>query len=97
MGKSYCVYLLASRIGGTLYVGITGDLLGRTYTHRNDLVAGFTSRYGVHRLVWYEAHESPTSAITREKQIKKWNRAWKVRLIEAINPNWVDLYPTLQL
>jgi putative endonuclease len=65
--------------------------------HREDLADGFTRRYGVHRLVWYEVHQNPTSAITREKRIKKWKRAWKVQLIEETNPNWVDLYPALKL
>jgi putative endonuclease len=92
--KVYCVYILASRRNGTLYIGVTGDLLGRTYTHREDLIEGFTRRYGVHRLVWYEAHGDPPTAIQREKQLKKWNRAWKIRLIEETNPNWDDLYPT---
>lgn len=95
MGKTYCVYILASARNGTLYVGVTGDLAARTFTHREDLVQGFTRRYGVHRLVWFEATENVQAAILREKQIKKWNRAWKLRLIEASNPNWNDLYPTL--
>ena len=93
MGKTYCVYIPASRRNGTLYVGVTGDLLGRVSVHRDDLVQGFTRRYGVHTLVWYEAHGNPSTAIHREKQIKKWNRAWKIRLIEEMNPNWDDLYP----
>ncbi len=97
MGKTYFVYMLASRIGGTLYVGMTGDLLGRIYIHREGLVEGFSRRYGVDKLVWYEAFEDPTLAIQREKQIKKWNRAWKVQLIEEKNPNWVDLFPGLRL
>jgi len=87
------VYLLASRRNGTLYCGVTGDLVGRTYTHREDLVAGFSRRYGVHRLVWYEWTDRIEGAILREKQIKKWRRAWKLRLIEESNPEWDDLYP----
>jgi putative endonuclease len=92
---NYFVYLLASRRNGTLYCGVTGNLSGRIYTHREDLLDGFTSRYGVHLLVWFEWTDSIEAAILREKQIKKWNRAWKVRLIEEANPNWADLYPTL--
>jgi putative endonuclease len=95
MDKLFCVYILASKRNGTLYVGVTSDLAGRIYTHREDLVAGFTRRYGVHMLVWYEVHGGAESAILREKQLKKWNRAWKLRLIEEMNPNWDDLYPTL--
>ena len=95
MDKFYCVYILASRRNATLYVGVTGDLVGRTYTHREDLVAGFTRRYGVHILIWYEVHSAPELAIRREKQIKKWNRSWKLRMIEERNPTWADLYPTL--
>lgn len=95
MEKVYCVYILASRRSGTLYVGVTGDLVGRIHIHKEDLVAGFTRRDGVHQLVWYEAHGSPDTAIRREKQLKKWNRAWKLRLIEQSNPDWRDLYPTL--
>jgi putative endonuclease len=74
MERQYCVYILASGMYGTLYVGVTNDLVRRTWEHRNNLVEGFTSDYGVHRLVWYEVHERPYEAITREKQIKKWNR-----------------------
>jgi putative endonuclease len=93
--RTYFVYMFASSRNGTLYVGVTGDLAGRTYTHKEDLVAGFTRRYGVHTLVWFEAHTSVDAAIMREKQIKKWNRAWKIRLIEEGNPHWADLYPSL--
>ncbi len=95
MDKAFFVYILASREGGTLYIGVTSDLAGRVHTHREDLVAGFTRRYGVHMLVWYEPHGSAETAITREKQLKKWNRAWKIRLIEERNPHWDDLYPEL--
>jgi putative endonuclease len=97
MSRTYFVYILASRIGGTLYTGFSGDLLGRVYTHREDLVEGFTRRYGVHRLVWFESFEDPLLAIQREKRIKKWNRQWKIRFIEEKNPTWVDLYPSLRL
>lgn len=71
--------------------------MGRVYTHREDLIEGFTRRYGVHRLVWFEIFEDPLLAIQREKRIKKWNRQWKIRLIEEKNPNWIDLYPALRL
>ena len=90
--KIPCVYLLASKPNGTLYVGVTSDLIQRIWQHRNNLVEGFTKRYGVHRLVWYEVHESMESAIQRERAIKKWNRAWKIELIEKNNPTWRDLY-----
>ena len=90
--KIPCVYMLASRRNGTLYIGVTSDVVQRVWQHRNDLVGGFTKQYGVHRLVWYEVHETMESAIVREKALKKWNRAWKVRLIEEGNPDWVDLY-----
>ena len=85
-------YILASKKHGTLYVGVTSDLVKRVWEHRKDLVDGFTSRYGVHSLVWYEVHDSMESAITREKRLKSWRRAWKVELIEKENPQWVDLY-----
>jgi putative endonuclease len=90
--RQFYVYILASGKKGTVYTGVTSDLVGRTYTHRNDLVDGFTRRYGVHDLVYFEHHENAESAITREKQIKKWRRAWKVDLIEKSNPQWLDLY-----
>lgn len=93
--KNFFVYILASKRNGTLYVGVTSDLVGRIHIHREDILAGFTRRYGVHHLVWYEWCEHAEPAILREKQLKKWNRAWKVRLIEEMNPNWDDLYPTL--
>ena len=93
--KQYFVYILASKLGGTLYIGVTNDLIRRAYQHRSKLVEGFTKQYGVTRLVWYETHTDIEAAITREKQMKKWNRAWKVRLIEETNPNWDDLYPQI--
>ena len=86
------VYILASQRNGTLYTGVTSDLLRRTWEHRNNIVDGFTKRYGVHCLVCFELHGDMVSAITREKQIKKWNRAWKIQLIEATNPEWRDLW-----
>jgi putative endonuclease len=85
------VYLLASHRNGTLYAGVTSDLLGRLYQHREGLIPGFTKDYGVHRLVWFEQHATMEYAITREKRIKKWNRAWKIKLIEEANPDWRDL------
>jgi putative endonuclease len=95
MEHNYFVYLLASKRNGTLYCAVTGNLLGRIQTHREDLVDGFTRRYGVHLLVWYQWTDQIEAAILREKQIKKWNRAWKIRLIEETNPDWEDLYPRL--
>jgi putative endonuclease len=87
--------MLASKMGVTIYIGVTSDLVGRTYIHRENLVPGFTSKYGVHRLVWFERQGTAEFAIRREKQLKKWNRDWKIRLIEMRNPRWEDLYPTL--
>jgi len=95
MKKQPCVYLLASRYKGTLYAGVTSDLLKRVYEHKQHLVDGFTKRYQVDKLVWFEIHESMESAISREKAIKKWRRAWKVRMIEDQNPRWRDLFPDL--
>jgi len=95
MQKLPCVYILASRRNGTLYVGVTSDLSNRVWEHKNDLVEGFTKRYGVHMLVWYEVHETMESAIQREKNIKKWNRKWKLPLIEQLNPLWHDLFSDL--
>jgi putative endonuclease len=85
------VYLLASARNGTLYVGVTSNLIARIHQHRTGAVAGFTRDYGVKRLVWWEQHATMDSAITREKRIKKWNRAWKLNLIETSNPDWRDL------
>lgn len=90
--KMPCVYMLASKRNGTLYVGVTSDLVQRVWQHRSALAEGFTKRYGVHRLVWYEVHETMESAILREMALKKWNREWKIRLIEETNPVWKDLY-----
>lgn len=88
----YYVYLMASRRNGTLYLGVTNNLVRRVYEHKNKVVPGFTSRYGVDRLVWFECYDDPENAIAREKDIKKWRRAWKLRLIEQMNPDWRDLY-----
>lgn len=90
--KQFAVYLLASAKNGTLYIGMTSNLPQRIWQHRNHVVKGFTNAYNVTQIVWYELHETAESAIIREKQIKKWNRAWKIKLIEASNPNWQDLY-----
>jgi putative endonuclease len=90
--RTPCVYILASAERGTLYVGVTSDLPGRIWQHNNDLVASFSRKYRVHRLVWFEVHECMESAILREKRIKHWNRAWKIELIESTNRDWRDLH-----
>lgn len=90
--KQYATYILASRKNGTLYTGTTGDLENRIFEHKQAEIEGFTKKYNIHRLVYYELHESPEHAIMREKQIKKWKREWKLRLIEEENPQWKDLY-----
>lgn len=92
---NYFVYLLASRRNGTLYTGMTNDLSRRVWEHQAGYIKGFTSRYNVRTLVWFEHHTDVQAALTREKRIKRWRRAWKIELIEAANPNWKDLYPTL--
>jgi putative endonuclease len=92
MDKQPATYLLASRRNGTLYVGVTSDLIARAWQHREHIVKGFTSKYNVTRLVWYELHGTMEGAITREKRLKKWNRDWKIRLIEERNPYWNDLW-----
>ena len=93
--KRPCVYVLASGIRGTLYVGVTSDVIKRMWEHKHDQAEGFTRKHGVHRLVWFELHADMNAAITREKQIKKWNRLWKIRLIEETNVEWKDLYDGL--
>lgn len=95
MAKQPSVYILASKRKGTLYVGVTSDLIKRVWEHRNNFVEGFTKQHGVHMLVHYEQTDDIAVAIQREKQIKKWNRAWKIRLIEEGNPEWRDLYDSL--
>jgi putative endonuclease len=85
------VYILASQRNGTVYTGVTSELIGRIYKHRNELLPGFSRDYGVKMLVWFERHEAMEGAIQREKRIKKWNRAWKLQLIETSNPEWRDL------
>jgi putative endonuclease len=93
--RSYYVYMLASGRNGTLYVGMTGDLARRVYEHREGLLPGFTTTYGVKMLVWYEDFPTADEAITSEKRIKRWRRGWKLDLIEKMNPQWLDLYLTL--
>ena len=90
--KMPCVYMLANKPNGTLYVGVTANLVQRVWQHRNHWVAGFTERYRIHMLVWYEVHETMERAIRREKALKKWNRAWWIALIEKRNETWADLY-----
>ena len=89
------VYILASAPNGTLYIGVTSNLVQRIWQHKNDVIEGFTEKYSVHTLVYFELLEDMTNAIIREKQLKKWNRAWKLSLIEKQNPNWKDLWPTI--
>jgi putative endonuclease len=93
--NDYYVYILASKEHGTLYIGVTNNLVRRVYEHKEGLVDGFTKRYKVHNLVYYELTDSIEDAIAREKQLKKWNRAWKIELIESMNPRWRDLYHEL--
>lgn len=93
--KQPCVYLLANRRNGTLYVGVTSNLVQRVWQHRTGAVEGFSNKYQTHLLVWYELHETMESAIQREKRIKDWKRAWKLELIEAMNPDWMDLYDSI--
>ena len=95
MRRQTCVYILASRRNGTLYVGVTSDLVKRVWEHKSDIVEGFTERYSVHILVWFEQHDTMESAISREKAIKEWKRRWKLELIERQNPEWRDLYPEI--
>jgi putative endonuclease len=92
---SYYVYILASRIGGTLYIGVTNDIIRRVYEHKSGAVEGFTKDYDVSRLVYFECFDDVEQAIHREKRLKKWARAWKIALIEKANPNWIDLYPEI--
>ncbi len=91
-GRQYYVYLLASKRNGTLYIGVTSDLVKKVYEHKNNLVDGFTKKYHVHKLVYQEVTDDTNGAIIKEKQFKKWKRAWKIELIEKNNPDWRDLY-----
>jgi putative endonuclease len=95
MERHPCVYMLASKRNGTLYTGVTSNLLKRVWEHKNNLVESYTSKYGVHTLVWYELHDTMESAIQREKAIKNWKRIWKLEVIEKLNSNWHDLYSDL--
>ena len=93
--KYYYVYVLANKRRGTTYVGVTSNLVQRVWQHKEEQVEGFTKRYGIKMLVWFEQHENVEQAILREKQIKNWNRVWKIELIESVNPKWNDLYETI--
>jgi putative endonuclease len=95
MDRYFYVYILTNHRYGTLYVGITNDLVRRAWEHRNDVVPGFTHEHKLHRLVWYEQHATALEAIRREKLIKKWHRDWKVNLIQAMNPEWEDLFGSI--
>lgn len=95
MNEQFFVYILASRKHGTLYIGITNDLIRRVYEHKDKIVRGFTARHNITKLVYFEIFEDPITAITREKQLKKWRREWKIQLIQSKNPEWVDLAHTL--
>lgn len=95
MFRSYSVYIVASRPKGTLYIGSTSNLVQRVYQHKVRAADGFTKQHGIDRLVWFEMHESALAMVTRERQLKKWNRQWKIDLIERGNPDWQDLYPGL--
>ena len=95
MSKHPAVYILASKPHGTLYIGVTSDLIKRIWEHKQDFVEGFTKKYGIHTLVYFEQCDDMANAIQREKQLKKWNRAWKLELIETLNPEWRDLWPEI--
>ena len=95
MSKQPAVYILASKKNGTLYIGVTSNLIKRIWEHKNNLVKGFTEQYNVHNLVWYELHDNMESAILREKMLKEWKRKWKLEIIEGSNPNWNDLYDAI--
>jgi putative endonuclease len=90
--KTFCVYMMASKKNGTLYIGVTNDLVRRVWEHKHNIIQGFTQKYNIHKLVWFEATSDINAAIVREKRMKKWRRQWKIDLIEKENPEWVDLY-----
>ena len=90
--NQYYIYILANKRNGTLYIGVTSNLVKRVYEHKNNIIDGFTKKYSIHKLVYYEITDDIESAIRREKQLKKWNRKWKLHLIENSNPKWIDLY-----
>jgi len=92
---AYYVYILASRRGGAIYLGVTNDLVRRVFEHKTKAAPGFTAKYNITRLVWFETYDDPITAITREKELKKWKRAWKIKLIENENPDWLDLYESI--
>jgi putative endonuclease len=92
---NYFVYIIASRKDGAIYIGVSNDIVRRIFEHRNKLVPGFASKYNITRLVWFEMYDDPISAISREKELKKWKRSWKIQLIEAENPQWNDLYDSI--
>ena len=95
MTKQPAVYILSSERNGTVYIGVTSDLVKRVWEHKQDLVEGFTKQYGIHTLVYFELHVDMAQAIQREKQLKKWKRSWKLRMIELKNPDWHDLWPEI--
>ncbi len=95
MNKLFCIYILASKKNGTLYIGVTSDLIKRTWQHKEGIADGFTKKYGVKRLVYYEQHDTAENAIRREKRLKSWKRQWKLELIEKFNPKWEDLYANI--
>jgi putative endonuclease len=95
MNRQPAVYMLASKRNGTLYIGVTSDLIKRIWEHKSNVVKGFTDRYNVHQLVWYELHETMEAAIRKEKMLKNWKRSWKLELIESSNPDWQDLYESI--
>lgn len=97
MNKQFYVYMLVSKLNGTLYIGRTSNLVQRIWQHKNKMLEGFTRKYNVNKLVYYEVHPNAESAITREKQMKKWRRSWKIRLIKEKNPDWKDLYDDIRL
>jgi putative endonuclease len=97
MGRQFYVYILLSKRNGTLYIGVTSELVKRIWQHKSKLAKGFTEKYGVDKLVYYEVHTNAENAILREKQLKKWNRFWKLRLIEEKNPNWKDLFDEIKI
>jgi putative endonuclease len=93
--RNYWVYIVVNGLGGTLYIGVTNDLIRRVHEHKNKVAEGFTKKYDLDRLLYFEAFDDIENAIRREKRLKKWNRTWKIRLIEETNPNWTDLYPSI--
>ncbi|MCF7888017.1 MAG: GIY-YIG nuclease family protein [Candidatus Omnitrophica bacterium] len=95
MEKNYCVYVLASRKNGTLYIGVTSNLIKRVWEHKNKIREGFTAKYNVNKLVYYEQYSDPENAIKREKRLKRYKREWKIKLIEKSNPEWQDMYNQL--